>query len=314
MVASESRLAASSTRAVYAARMSSNVGTGMAELDADLDGLIYALAGAEILEVAPDVVDVLKTPPRNPPESIQDAFVGAHHVEAFAEAASFVRVADQWSKRHRGQSLSSASHVVDFGSGWGRISRFLLAHVSPSALYAIDVDVRMTALVNSTLAGVNAMTVAPLPPTVFRGEMADAILAFSVFSHLSPQAHAAWAQEFGRILEPGGMVFVTLLDGAFFDQLARSRAAHAAGDTSHFTTALADLFPDLDDARAAFDRGVPTYAGTGGGGVRTGDYYGWAAIPIPFMRRTWDEAGFDIVEWVPSGILFPQAMVGLRRR
>ena len=259
--------------------MSSDAGSGPAELDPDLDRLIHALAGAEIMAVVPDVVDVLHVPPRNPPESVQDAFVGAHHVEAFAEAASFVRVADQWSNRHRGRSLANASRVVDFGSGWGRISRFLLAHVAPSALYAIDVDVRMTALVNTTLPGVNAMTVAPLPPTVLRDEMAEAILAFSVFSHLSPEAHAAWAQEFARILEPGGMAFVTLLDAAFFDQLARSRAARAAGDTSPFTTAMADLFPDLDAARAAFDRGAPAYAGSGGGGVRTGDYYGWAATP-----------------------------------
>ena len=67
-------------------------------------------------------------------------------------------------------------------------------------------------------------------------------------------------------------------------------------------------------ARAAYHRGEAAYAGTGGGGVRTGDYYGWAAMPPPFMARTWGSAGFEIVEWVPSGVLFPQAMVGLRRQ
>ncbi len=144
--------------------------------------------------------------------------------------------------------------------------------------------------------------------------MADAVFAFSVFSHLSPEAHAAWAQEFGRIVMPGGIVFVTLLDEAFLDELVGYRAARANGSTSEFTTALAGLFPDLDATRRDFRLGHPIYAGTGGGGVRTGDYYGWAAIPNEFMARTWGAAGFDIVEWVPSGVLFSQAMVGLRHR
>ena len=45
--------------------------------------------------------------------------------------------------------------------------------------------------------------------------------------------------------------------------------------------------------------------------MRTGDYYGWAAIPPEFIKRIWGNAGFDVIRWVPSGTLFPQAMVGL---
>jgi SAM-dependent methyltransferase len=266
------------------------------------------------MEALPAVADVFRTAPRNPPESIQVSFVGAQYLEAFAVGASFVRVADEWSRRHRNQGFGSAARVVDFGSGWGRIARFLLAYLPPSAVYAVDVDIEMTALVNGTLPGVNALTIDPLPPTILRSATVDAVLAFSVFSHLSPEAHVAWASEFGRIVAPGGMAFITLLDAAFFHQLDQIRLARDAGDTASFTIAMADLLPDLDGARATFDRGEPVYAGTGGGGVRTGDYYGWAAIPTAFMQRTWGAAGFDIVEWVASGTLFPQAMVGLRRR
>ncbi len=286
----------------------------MSEAGPDIDGLIHSFASGEIMADMPSVVDVFTAPPPNPPTSVQVAFVGSEQLEAFAEAASFVRVAEQWSIRHRQQSLQAASHIVDFGSGWGRIARFLLAYVPPTAVYALDVDVQMTALVGSTLPGVNALTVAPLPPTVLRDQMAEAVLAFSVFSHLSPAAHTAWAMEFGRIMLPGGMAFVTVIDSAFFDQLARATVAVAEGDTTTFSYALATLFPSLEDAHAMFNRGEPVYAGSGGGGVRTGDFYGWAAIPVEFMRRVWDAAGFDIVEWVPSGVLSAQAMVGLRRR
>src|SRR4051795_5185488 len=99
----------------------------MPESDLDVEHLIHSLADAATLDSLPAVVDVLRTPPPNPPEAIQASFVGASYRSAFAEAARFVRVADEWSSRHRGQPLADAGRVIDFGSGWGRISRLLLA-------------------------------------------------------------------------------------------------------------------------------------------------------------------------------------------
>ena len=279
-----------------------------------VDELIHAFARAETLAVLPPVVDVLRVAPPNPPESVQAAFVGSSYLTAYAEAASFVRVADQWSERHRSQGLAASRLIVDFGSGWGRISRFLLAHVRPSALYALDVDLQMTALVSSTLPGVNTMTVAPFPPTVFRDGVADAFFAFSVFSHLSPVAHVAWAREFGRLSGTTAMVFLTLLDAAFFDQVQSAKDAVGRGEDDPFTVALAGCLPDALEAQRQYESGEPVYAGVGGGGVRSADFYGWAAVPPAFMEQTWGDAGFDIVEWVPSGTLFPQAMVALVKR
>jgi len=277
-----------------------------------LDRLIHALANAKTLDGLPPVVDVLERPPPNPPESVQTSFVGASYVSAFSEAASFVRVADEWSGKHRGQGLAAAERVIDFGSGWGRISRILLAHVAPTALIALDVDLQMTALCNTTLPGINAMTVSPLPPTVLRDCVADAVFAFSVFSHLSPDAHEAWAREFGRLTTDGAMVYMTVLDRGFFDQMRVAQVAAGSGDG--FAFSMTEAFPDVEAALAAYETGEPVYAGVGGGGIRTGDYYGWAAIPPEFIQRVWGDAGFQVVEWVPSGTLFPQAMVALVKR
>jgi hypothetical protein len=286
----------------------------MANREPDTDRLIRSFAGAETLAMIPPVVDVLAAAPPNPPESVQAQFVGASYTQAYSEAASFVRVADKWMRRHTGRGFASAAGVIDFGSGWGRISRFLLAHVAPTSLYSIDVDVQMTALVGSTLPGVNAMTVPPMPPTALRAGVADSMVAFSVFSHLSPESHLAWAGEFGRLLSDRGMVVLTLLDEVFFDQVAGAKALVAQGSVEPWAVALGSCFQDLDQARAGFARGEAAYAGVGGGGVLTGDFYGWAAVPRAFIERVWGEAGFEIVEWVPSGQLFAQAMVGLAKR
>jgi hypothetical protein len=276
--------------------------------------LIARLSEAPTLSEVPKVVDVGVSAPANPPQELQQIVVGRAYEEAYAEAVSFVRVADQWSAKHRGAPLSKASLVLDFGSGWGRISRTLLTLVKSDRIIAADVDQNMTALVGSTLPGINSITVGSLPPTFLGDAVVDVTTAFSVFSHLSPAAHTAWAKEFGRITADGGLAVVTVLDRAFFAQLAGAKAAMAAGETNGVTESLAGLFDDLDAATASFDAGDIVYAGNGGGGTLDGDFYGWAAAPQQFMESTWNAAGFDIVEWVPANVLFPQAVVGLRRR
>lgn len=90
----------------------------MDESTRTVDELIHAFARAETLAVLPPVVDVLRVAPPNPPESVQAAFVGSSYLTAYADAASFVRVADQWSERHRSQGLAASRLIVDFGSGW----------------------------------------------------------------------------------------------------------------------------------------------------------------------------------------------------
>jgi hypothetical protein len=280
----------------------------------DLTGIAARLAEAPTMSELPAIVDVEKSLPQNPPEAIQTQFVGLSYHAAFGEAASFVSIADQWHRRHTGAGLSSLSRCIDFGSGWGRITRMLLTQMEPTSIYALDVDSQMTALINTTLPGVNAITVPSAPPIPFADSSMNSALAFSVFSHLAPQIHDAWAAEFARMIEPGGMVFFTVLDEVFLQQVANAKKAVASGKADDFAKGMAELFDDVDATIAGFKRGEPTYAGIGGGGVRTGDFYGWAALPKSYVGRVWNAVGFDIVEWVPSGVLFPQAMVGLVRR
>jgi hypothetical protein len=279
----------------------------------DLQGVVKQLADAPTMAQLPPLIDLGSAVPENPPESIQSQFVGLSYTAAFSEAASFVTIGDEWLAKHHGAQLAAANRVLDFGSGWGRITRMLLTQVAPTSIFAVDVDAQMTALVNTTLPGVNALTIAPAPPMPLGDACIDVAFAFSVFSHLAPAIHDEWAAEFGRIVEPGGMVFITVLDADFLGSIAQARDRVVAGTADDFSKGLAELFDDIAGVTAAFKAGQPAYAGVGGGGVRTGDYYGWTALPKSYVTKVWGDAGFKIVEWVPSGNLFPQAMVGLQR-
>lgn len=274
---------------------------------------VRAFAHAPSMAELPEIVDVKRTVPVNPPEAIQMKFVGLSYEAAYAEAETFVTVSDDFSAKHGPGHFAELEHIVDFGSGWGRITRTLLTRVSPTMVHALDVDSEMTALVNTTLPGVNALTVSPQPPTVLGLASIDAALAFSVFSHLSGPAHEAWAAEFGRIIAPGGVVAITVLDTSFFGNVAGAQAAVRSGGADAFAADLATTFADLPAAQAGYAAGEIQYAGSGGGEVRTGDYYGWAVAPSAYVERVWGAAGFRIVEWVPADTLFPQALVFLLR-
>lgn len=275
--------------------------------------IVARYAAAPSLDELPEIVDVEATTPLNPPEKIQLKFVGLSYVDAYNEAETFVKVVDEFTVKHTGQGMADADHLLDFGSGWGRITRFLLGKTAPTRIHALDVDPQMTTLVNVTLPGVNATTITPMPPTVFGSAAFDACVAFSVFSHLSGQAHEAWAGELARLIKPGGTVAITVLDDQFIDQIAGAQAAVAAGTADGFAASLATTFDDLEAVRAGFDRGEIQFAGSGGGQVRTGDYYGWAAAPSAYVERVWGRAGFRVVEWVPANFLFPQALVFMVR-
>jgi SAM-dependent methyltransferase len=274
--------------------------------------LVQRLASGAPLGDPPAVVDVQGSAPPNPPEQLQMQFVGLSFEKAYAEAEAFVTaVADEL--RACGHPGLAGSRVLDFGSGWGRISRVLLTSVPPDRLFAADVDPEMTALVNVTLPGINAMTVPPAPPTVLATASMDVVVAFSVFSHLSGSAHEAWAHEIGRLLRPGGVAAVTVLGEDFIDIVEGAQAEVARGDANDFASSMATVFDDPAAARAGFRADRVQFWATGGGGVRTSDYYGWAAASRRCVERIWGDAGLELFRWVPSGEVFPQALAVLVR-
>jgi hypothetical protein len=270
---------------------------------------VEQLANAPTLEAMPEVADPKSQAPLNPPGAIQQKFVGSSYLEAYSEAERFVDKAfESWP-----EGTSSDQTVLDFGSGWGRITRFLMRRFAAQQIWSSDVDVRMTALVHTTLPGVNAVTNLAMPPTAFRTDMFDAITAFSVFSHLSEVAHRRWAHEFGRVTRVGGKIYITVLEEQFLRQVASAQAALGAGTADAFATNLAEVVPDASTALEQFRHGTFIFGGGGNDGPRSQDFYGWAAAPRPWIEQTWASAGFRVESWIPTGELFQQAMIVLVR-
>jgi len=273
---------------------------------------VQSLATAPSLDALPPVADPTVTVPLNPPQKIQQKFVGSSYLVAYSEAERFVdRAFAAWP-----EGDVAGQRVLDFGSGWGRITRMLLRRLRADQVWSSDVDSEMTTLLHTTLPGVNAVTNAPWPPTVFGEGGFDAVTAFSVFSHLSEEAHRQWAHEFGRLTHPGSRVYITVLEDDFLATVVGAQAAVAAGEADVFATNLAQVVPDALAAHAAAQRGEFVYAGGGSDddGPRKRSFYSWAVAPRAWVERVWSEAGFTLEEWVKTGELFDQAMAVLVRR
>ena len=101
--------------------------------------------------------------------------------------------------------------VLDFASGYGRISRHLVAEIPPERVWVADVYAEGVAFQQEHL-GVHGLVSATDPerwdcPVAF-----DAILVSSLFTHLPEQRFLAWLRRLGERVNPGGLLLFSVHD------------------------------------------------------------------------------------------------------
>lgn len=224
-----------------------------------------------------------ETLPRFPSEQLQRNTTGLSSEAALRQAHAFYEDV-QSALAKAGMSLRPGSRVLDFGFGWGRISRMFMHDVRLSDIEGVDVDPEFAALTCDLFGSDRFKVCDPFPPTVYRDGTFDLIIAYSVFSHLSESAARAWMGEFERLLKPGGVVAFTTRHESFF---AFCEWASAQSDVDGYVRALGNLFPDVDDARERYRRGELVHAssqGVAGGGPREASFYGETWIPEQYVK------------------------------
>jgi len=111
-----------------------------------------------------------------------------------------------------GLELHSKSNVLDYGCGWGRITRLLATLAEDQHIFGVDVDRRMIFSATDSAQSINFSEIESMGTLPFENEFFDLILANSVFSHLSEVSATHTLCELLRTLSPNGLLVISVLE------------------------------------------------------------------------------------------------------
>ncbi|MBW8875244.1 MAG: class I SAM-dependent methyltransferase [Acidobacteria bacterium] len=95
--------------------------------------------------------------------------------------------------------------LLDFASGYGRVTRFLVREVPPERVWVADVYAAGVRFQTERF-GVHGLVSAVRPEDFACGERFDAILVTSLFTHLPEERFVAWLRVLLGLLNPGGLL------------------------------------------------------------------------------------------------------------
>jgi len=296
------RIASALARAAVADRR----GSSPAEAFSGLDEATWEWLHLHGMARSRSVANLL---PRLAPEDIQARTTGSSGRQSLREGFGFYSLVRDQAALHLG-GIDRCS-VLDFGCGWGRILRFFVKDVPKGRLFGTDVVPELAALTRSTNPWATITLNGPLPPLDFPDKSLDLVYLYSVFSHLSEEAHAAWMNEFARILRPGGLVVATTWPREYIEWCAAAREGRPS--PVHHPAALR-AFPETERWLAAYDAGEFCHTATGAGGnTLAADFYGETCVPRGYAERHWS-GQFDLLDFIDDRAQsFQNVLVGRRR-
>jgi len=265
----------------------------------DLDDDLWAVLLSRDYAAYPNIRALL---PSAPAPDLQQRWNGTSGLELLRQSKAFYAKARGRFAEHGSLPLSDA-RVLDFGCGWGRLTRFFARDVQPGSLYACDPVTEILDICRRTNVPATIARSEFVPERLPFSEQFDLVFSFSVFTHLSERAHQACLRAIHTGLAPGGIFIATIRSPAYLHQTPLIRAA------------LDSLGPNplaaLAEPRYLFvahgaDPNHPQYAG--------GEMdYGETVITLPYLRRRWGEL-FELLDISLLTGDMHQVVLTLRRR
>jgi hypothetical protein len=202
--------------------------------------------------------------------------------------------------------------LLDFGGGWGRVSRFFMREARPEDIYIADTWDFAIRCLRETQNPCNIIQNEPLPPIPDLTAKFDLIYSYSVFSHLSEEYFEKWTKYLLGLLKDGGFLAFTTM-GYYFIQhlehLHNDKTPPPKGLENHIRI-LREEMPPAREIRARHDAGEFQFYPIGGAGPMDRSFFGEAFIPRQYIERRFGDILVDFTEDVPS---VDQSVVVLRK-
>jgi SAM-dependent methyltransferase len=160
--------------------------------------------------------------------------------------------------RWRFGTFDPGFQLLDFASGYGRVTRFAMRDVPPERIWVADIYAEGVRFQEENF-GVHGLVSHADPDRFECSETFDAILVSSLFTHLPETTFRAWLARLFSLLRPGGVLVFSVHDE---DLLPPDRALPSSGV----------LFDPSSESGS-----LPT------------EQYGTTWVNEPFVRRTLDE-------------------------
>jgi hypothetical protein len=223
--------------------------------------------------------------PTLPPDEVQMRFTGSMGRNNLRQAFSFYKYTCSVCNLKQ----INQPKILDFGGGWGRISRFFLRESKPEFIWIADCLSDSIHWLHATRNPCNIIMNDPLPPIPGLHTSFDLIYAFSVFSHLSEESLHAWLTYLMDCLAPSGYLVFTTRGNQFIEQIEHIYQENEP----HY---LKEKLPHPEEIRARHLRGELQFYPTGGGGELTSDFYGETLIPRSYIEMHYGSALVSFTE------------------
>lgn len=240
-----------------------------------------------------------------PPEKVMRSYAAEPAVYLNAGKLQTLMMIDL--VRAAGLDLTSSSRILDFGCGAARMTRWLRLLGDGPEYWGVDTHGPGTFWARRALGEwLNIVITTRLPHLPFEDRYFDLLYAGSVFSHIDDLAEA-WLLELRRIVRPGGILYLTVMDDTTIQILNTKRREHLEKD---ILLGNSEHIKAFDDYAA---RGADMFA------IRRSPIHTLrSASPqvfyqAEFLKKHWGR-WFDVVDYKPRAYGYQSAVVLRKRR
>jgi SAM-dependent methyltransferase len=241
--------------------------------------------------------------PRFPHGNVQRGFVGAADEKTLFEANDFwLRV--KTTCQNAGNPITRESRFLDFGSAWGRYTRFFWRDIPARNLFGVDIDPEIVATCRYLGVPGHFSVIEPLGKLPYTDNAFDVIIAYSVFTHLPENVADHWMRELSRVAAPGAVIAYTVEPRRFLTFI--ETLDPASPDMWH--ALMAQFKSQVPSLLAKYDQDGFCFFATPSGEYRKADVYGDAAISERYIKERWGDL-FRLIEYHDDAAEFWQAVV-----
>jgi SAM-dependent methyltransferase len=225
--------------------------------------------------------------PGFPEEELQSLIHGGFGQQAMLEAWTFYRFC-------RDQTYGSAAgaaglRLLDFGAGWGRISRPFMRDFGPADLFGYEPNLLFCSIARALNPNACFLHGPNMPDRSLPEAWFDVVVGYSVFSHLPRHPTGAWLAELNRCLRPGGWCVLTTWGRRFLERLEADEARMRRGEEIEWHPRIViEAAGDVRARLSEYDAGEFVFLGD------ESKLYGDAAISEPALRGVLEEEGLDL--------------------